>query len=131
MPTTRPRVAVFIGGGSNPGMNLTAKRWSLDRYREIVRRLVQELDVQVLLIGGKEDLELNQTLLAPLNVPADSVLNLAGQTQFGQTAAYLESCALFIGNDSSPMHLAAAVGTPVIAIFGPNQPAGVWTLPTR
>ena len=116
------RVAVFPGGGSNPGMQLTAKRWSLDGYREIVRRLVQDLHAQVLLIGGKEDFELNQSLLAPLDVPADTVLNLAGQTQFGQTAAYLESCALFIGNDSSPMHLAAAVGVPVIAIFGPTSP---------
>jgi ADP-heptose:LPS heptosyltransferase len=116
------RVAVFPGGGSNPGMELTAKRWSLDGYREIVRRLVQDLHMQVLLIGGKEDFDLNEALLAPLDVPPGSVVNLAGQTQFGQTAAYLESCALFIGNDSSPMHLAAAVGTPVIAIFGPTSP---------
>jgi lipopolysaccharide heptosyltransferase II len=116
------RVAVFPGGGSNPGMELTAKRWSLDGYREIVRRLVQDLHMQVLLIGGKEDFELNESLLTPLDVPPGSVLNLAGQTQFGQTAAHLESCALFIGNDSSPMHLAAAVGTPIIAIFGPTSP---------
>jgi lipopolysaccharide heptosyltransferase II len=121
-PTQHTRVAVFPGGGSNPGMQLTAKRWSLDGYREIVRRLVHDLHLQVLLIGGKEDIALNQSLLAPLDVPPDSVLNLARQTQFGQTAAYLESCALFIGNDSSPMHLAAAVGTPVIAIFGPTSP---------
>jgi lipopolysaccharide heptosyltransferase II len=121
-PVQQTRVAVFPGGGSNPGMQLTAKRWSLDGYREIVRRLVQDLHMQVLLIGGKEDFELNESLLAPLDVPAGSVLNLAGQTQFGETAAYLESCALFIGNDSSPMHLAAAVGTPVIAIFGPTSP---------
>ena len=87
-----------------------------------MRRLVQDLHAQVLLIGGKEDFELNRSLLAPLDVKPDAVLNLAGQTQFGQTAAYLESCALFIGNDSSPMHLAAAVGTPVIAIFGPTSP---------
>lgn len=122
VPPTRTRVAVFPGGGSNPGMQLTAKRWSLDGYREIVRRLVHDLHMQVLLIGGKEDLELNESLLAPLDIPPGSVLNLAGQSQFGQTAAYLASCALFIGNDSSPMHLAAAVGTPVIAIFGPTSP---------
>jgi lipopolysaccharide heptosyltransferase II len=121
-PAQQTRIAVFPGGGSNPGMQLTTKRWSLDGYREIVRRLVQDLHMQVLLIGGKEDFELNESLLAPLDVPPDSVLNLAGQTQFGQTAAYLESSALFIGNDSSPMHLAAAVGTPVIAIFGPTSP---------
>jgi lipopolysaccharide heptosyltransferase II len=122
LAVNRGRVAVFPGGGSNPGMELTTKRWSLDGYREIVRRLVQDLHMQVLLIGGKEDFELNESLLASLDVPLGSVLNLAGKTPFGQTAAYLESCALFIGNDSSPMHLAAAVGTPVIAIFGPTSP---------
>jgi lipopolysaccharide heptosyltransferase II len=118
----RIRVAVFAGGGSNPGMELTAKRWPLERYREIVRRLVQTLGVQVLLIGGREDSTLNEKLLEGLDVPAGSVINLAGQTSFGQTAAQIEACALFIGNDSSPMHLAAAVGTPVIAIFGPTSP---------
>jgi lipopolysaccharide heptosyltransferase II len=117
------QVAVFAGGGSNPGMELTVKRWPLERYREIVRRLVEELGVQVLLIGGREDSTLNEQLLAGLDLPAGSVINLAGQTSFGQTAAQIEACALFIGNDSSPMHLAAAVGTPVIAIFGPTSPA--------
>ena len=123
--SARPQVAVFVGGGSNPGMQLTSKRWSLDRYRELVARLVSELSVQVLLIGGPEDEQLNQTLLDGLTdpaLPADAVINLAGKTKFGQTAAQLANCILFIGNDSSPMHLAAAVGIPVIAIFGPTSP---------
>jgi len=121
--STRTRVAVFPGGGSNPGMEMTVKRWPLEGYREIVHRLVQELGVQVQLIGGREDTTLNEKLMEGLDVPEESVINLAGQTSFGQTAAQIEACALFIGNDSSPMHLAAAVNTPVIAIFGPTSPA--------
>ena len=116
------RVAVFPGGGSNPGMELTAKRWPLERYRELVRRLVHELDAEVLLIGGPEDIDLNQRLLEELDLPQGAITNLAGKTTIGQLAAHLEQCALFIGNDSSPMHLAAAVGIPVIAIFGPTSP---------
>lgn len=119
---SRLPVAVFLGGGSNPGMELTAKRWPVDRYQEIVRRLVHERNAQVLLIGGADDNSLNQSLLDTLDVPVGSVLNLAGKTTFGASAALLERCALFIGNDSSPMHLAAAVGIPVIAIFGPTSP---------
>ncbi len=116
------QVAVFTGGGSNPGMDLTAKRWPLERYRDIVSKLVHELDVQVLLIGGRDDAKLNQALIAELDVPTGSVIDLAGKTSFGESAAQIEACTLFIGNDSSPMHLAAAVGTQVIAIFGPTSP---------
>lgn len=120
--STRKQVAVFPGGGSNPGMQLTAKRWPLERYRELVRRLVHELDVQVVLPGGQDDYDLNEALLAGLEVPEHAVVNLAGKTSIGQLGAQLAACALFIGNDSSPMHLAAAVNTPVIAIFGPTSP---------
>jgi len=115
-------IAVFIGGGSNPGMELTAKRWPVERYRELVYKLVHERNAQVLLIGSADDAELNQSLLSDLDVPKRSVLNLAGKTNFGESAALLQRCVLFIGNDSSPMHLAAAVGIAVIAIFGPTSP---------
>ncbi len=120
--TSRLPVAVFIGGGSNPGMELTAKRWPIERYREIVYKLVHERNAQVLLIGGPDDAALNSSLLHDLDVPEGSVLNLAGKTNFGESAVLLQRCKLFIGNDSSPMHLAAAVNIPVIAIFGPTSP---------
>ena len=116
------QVALLPGGGSNPGMELTAKRWPLDRYRELARRLVQDLDAEVLLVGGPDDAALNSQLMESLDVVEGSVKNTAGKTSFGELAAQLERCALFIGNDSSPMHLAAAVGIPVIAIFGPTSP---------
>lgn len=121
-PAMQQRVAVFPGGGSNPGMDLTAKRWPATRYHALVERLVKERGVQVLLTGGPGDVELNQQVMQGLDLPAGSVRNMAGKTSFGETAALTESCALFIGNDSSPMHLAAAVGIPVIAIFGPTSP---------
>jgi lipopolysaccharide heptosyltransferase II len=118
----RTRVALLPGGGSNPGMELTAKRWSLERYRELTERLVHELNAEVLLIGGPDDAALNAQLLDGLHVPDGSVSNLAGKTTIGVLAAQLERCDLFIGNDSSPMHLAAALDIPVIAIFGPTSP---------
>jgi lipopolysaccharide heptosyltransferase II len=119
---SRLRVALFTGGGSNPGMDLTAKRWPLDRYQELARKLIHELGAQVLLIGGPGDVPLNQQLQDALGAQGDAVINLTGKTTLGELAAQLEQCALFIGNDSSPMHLAAAVNIPVIAIFGPTSP---------
>jgi lipopolysaccharide heptosyltransferase II len=122
LPESKLKVAVFPGGGSNPGMQLTAKRWPLERYKAIVRRLTLERDMHVLLIGGPDDKVLTQAIMEGLDVPEDTITDLAGQTTFGEMGANLEACALFIGNDSSPMHLAAAVGIPVIAIFGPTSP---------
>ena len=121
-PPIRKRIALFAGGGSNPGMELTVKRWPLARYLTLAQKLIAELDAQMLLIGGESDIALNQQLQDELAAPADIVLNLTGKTTLGELAAQLEQCALFIGNDSSPMHLAAAVNIPIIAIFGPTSP---------
>ncbi|HLX40244.1 MAG TPA: lipopolysaccharide heptosyltransferase II, partial [Ktedonobacteraceae bacterium] len=139
---SRLRVALFTGGGSNPGMQLTAKRWPLARYRELASRLIREREAQILLIGGPDDVPLNQQLrdeLATETTEAteateatetpeeqrkqgDAVIDITGKTSLGELAANLEQCDLFIGNDSSPMHLAAAVHIPIIAIFGPTSP---------
>jgi lipopolysaccharide heptosyltransferase II len=116
------QIAVFPGGGSNPGMELTAKRWPLERYSELICRLVHDLHAHVLLLGGPDDIQLNDKLMSSLAITTGMVMNLAGKTSFGELAAQLETCNLFIGNDSSPMHLAAAVDIPVIAIFGPTSP---------
>ena len=103
-------------------MDLTAKRWPLDRFEDLARKLIYELGAQLLLIGGPGDVPLNQQLQDALGAQGDTVINLTGKTSLGELAAQLEQCALFIGNDSSPMHLAAAVNVPVIAIFGPTSP---------
>lgn len=116
------RVALFAGGGSNPGMELTAKRWPLERYRALAERLLRDLDAELVLIGGSDDIALNERLHDELDAPAGRIIDLTGKTTFGELAAQLEQCDLFIGNDSSPMHLAAAVNIPVIAIFGPTSP---------
>ena len=118
---SRLRIALFTGGGSNPGMDLTAKRWPLDRFEDLARKLIYELGAQLLLIGGPGDVPLNQQLQDALGAQGDTVINLTGKTTLGELAAQLEQCTLFIGNDSSPMHMAAAVNIPVIAIFGPTS----------
>lgn len=122
LDTHHPRIALFPGGGSNPGMELTAKRWPLERYSVLARRLIDELDAVIVLIGGAGDVEINRQLRDGLNAPVDQISDLTGKTTIGELAAQLEQCDLFIGNDSSPMHLAAAVGILVIAIFGPTSP---------
>ncbi len=115
-----PLVAMHVGGG---GYSL-ARRWPVERFAEVAAALHDEWGAHVVLVGGAEEQALHAELLARLGKPkwAES---LAGQTEPRALAGLLAQCALFVGNDSLPMHLAAAAGIPVAAIFGPSN-ARAW-----
>ncbi len=115
-----PVVAIHPGGGSNPGMTLAAKRWPATRYAALADRLVDSIGAQIVVVGHPEDAPVARQLHMAMQFEA---LDLVGQTSFGQLAAVIERSDLYIGNDAGATHLAAAVGTPVIAIFGPTNPA--------
>jgi len=124
-------IAVHPGGGVNPGSSLLGKRWPAERYAVIVERLL-ERGYSVLLLGGADDKPLvaaitaagaSQPQPAPDGRRRGRLLDMSGRTSFSQLGALLERCRLFLGNDTGPMHLAVAVGTPVVAVFGPSQPA--------
>ncbi len=117
----RVRVALHAGGGSNPGMVLTAKQWLPERFAELARRLL-EAGAEVVLLGGSSDRPVSDRVRSILGSEGEPILDLTGATTLGQLGAVISSCDLFVGNDSGPTHLAAAVGTPVVAIFGPSTP---------
>lgn len=109
--TARPLVVVAPGAGW-PG-----KAWPADRYAKVVRHLVESVGACVALAGSPEEKALAGTVARLAGVP---VLDLAGQTTLGQLAALLREANLFLGNDSGPMHLAAAAGIPMVVLFGPT-----------
>ncbi len=113
-----PLAVVHPGGGSNPGMVLEAKRWPPDRYAQIIARL-HRAGYEVALVGAAADRAVVQAVRQHLTVPA---LDLSERLTFGQLGALLQRASLFLGNDSGTMHLAVAVGTPAVAIFGPSDP---------
>jgi ADP-heptose:LPS heptosyltransferase len=119
-PASTPRIALHPGGG---GYSL-ARRWPAERYSELATALHDETSATFILVGGAEERELHQSILEMLGHPEWAV-SAAGATSPKQLAATLGECALFIGNDSLPVHLAAAVGIPVVAIFGPSN-ASAW-----
>ena len=96
----------------------THKRWPHERFAETARLLVAESECAVLLVGGPEETAL-KTEVQKLSDAEDKVLIVSGS--LSQTAALLSRCRLMISNDSGLMHVAAAVGTPVLALFGPTQ----------
>jgi ADP-heptose:LPS heptosyltransferase len=111
---TGPLVAMHAGGDGFAGR----KRWSTRRFAEVGRHLIDNLDARVLLLGGASDLTLAEEVAADIGTGATV---LAGRTSLLETAALIERSALFIGNDSCPLHIAAAVGTPSVGIFGPSS----------
>lgn len=121
LPAGRPLAVIHPAGGQNPGMVLSAKRWPAPRFAEIARRLVQERRASIIIVGGPGDRELAEEVRR-LAGEADHVRNLAGELSFDELGALLEHAVLFIGNDTGAMHLAAAVGTPTVAVFGPSDP---------
>lgn len=107
-PSTGLRVALGIGASKGP------KTWPLERYIEVGRRLKQR-GAQLVLIGASD---LAEPASEFMSQEGTGVRNLVGPLRLQATAAALAQCDLFIGNDSGPMHLAAAVGLPVVEIVG-------------
>jgi heptosyltransferase-2 len=109
----RPLIALHPGSGGYS----TARRWAPERFAKLADALFQKTGGRLILIGGPEEAELHQQVRSCMR-SAMPVCSLAGKGSVHVTAAALELVDLFIGNDAGPMHIAAAVGAPVVAIFG-------------
>ena len=103
-----------------PGSVWLTKRWPREHFEELARKLISE-GWTVLLVGGEADKDLCTVITQ--NVPSDRLISAAGHLSLLQSAALLERCDVVVSNDSAPMHLATAVGTPVIGIFGATTPS--------
>lgn len=97
----------------------SAKCWHAPRFAALAERLMQECQAQVILFGASMEKETAAKIEAAVS---PRVINLVGKTRLRDLAALLESCRLVITNDTGAMHVAAAVTTPVIALFGPTNP---------
>lgn len=111
---------IWVGVG--PGSKMPAKRWPLQRFGEVVDRLIARYDIWPVAFGGPEDRLDGETLLARWG----RGYNAAGALSVRESSMALKSCALFIGNDTGTMHLAAAAGTPCVAIFSARDWPGAW-----
>ena len=109
---------VFCGGGKAP-----TQRWPLDRYAAVLERLSLESGLPVMGIGGASDLEAYERQIKP-RFAGMRVLN--EPLPMNELAALLRRAVCYIGNDTGPMHLAAAVGCPVIAIISARNRLGQW-----
>ena len=96
-----------------PGALRARKVWPRENYAELVRWLRNAFGARILLIGGADEAALGEALHAELG---DGVINQIGKTTLRQAAALLQQCDLYVGNDTGPMHIAAALGLPTVEI---------------
>jgi heptosyltransferase I len=102
-----------------PGTRWETKRWPAAGFAEIARRIRSEFSLPVVLVGMEDEIEVAREVE---QAAGESVVNLAGQTKLPELIALVAGAALVVMHDSGPMHLATALGRPMVAIYGPTSP---------
>jgi ADP-heptose:LPS heptosyltransferase len=113
--------------GMNPGAEYgPAKRWPEERFIEAARQVQKRVKCRWLVFGLKHEREAAARIVDGINKGASienlAAINLAGRTNLAELCAGLKACQVLLTNDSGPMHVAAALGTPVVALFGSTSP---------
>lgn len=98
-----------------PGASNAIKAWPPERFADLANRITKEFKVRIVICGASSDFDTQEAVAAQITAP---VIRLAGKTDLLQLIAILKQSALYIGNDTGPLHLAAAVGTPALCILG-------------
>lgn len=112
LPAAQTRIVIHAGSG---GFS-QARRWSVEGFARVADRLQREFNAQIVVVGGKSD-----DGAAVIEAMQGEAVDLVGKTSLAELAGVIQSASLFIGADSGVMHLAAAVGVPMVALFGPSN----------
>lgn len=109
--------------GLNPGAEYgPAKRWPVDRFIAAAKEIQKQTNCLWLILGGKGDTAIAGEIESALRIPNSALLNLAGQTSLRELCAITKLCRVLLTNDTGPMHIAAALGIPVVVPFGSTSP---------
>jgi heptosyltransferase-2 len=115
-----------IGGpvfGLNPGAEYgPAKRWPTEKFVAAAREIQRRTNCVWLLFGGRADAVITNQVESAIRNPQSAIFNLAGKTSLRELMALLKLCRVLLTNDTGPMHVAAALGTPVVVPFGSTSP---------
>jgi lipopolysaccharide heptosyltransferase II len=103
-----------------PGARWLTKRWPVDYFAELVRLLAKNFpDTRVTILGNGKDKPLGEIIA---RTAPERCLDLCGQTSLPEMVEWLRLCDLIVTNDTGPMHVAAALNKPLVALFGPTEP---------
>ncbi len=113
MSELRPFIAI------NPMAKWETKLWPADRFAQLADKIIARCGIKIIFTGSSDDRLSIDRIISKMNLRA---VNLSGKTTLTELAALYEKASLVISTDTGPMHLAAAIGTPVVALFGPTAP---------
>jgi heptosyltransferase-2 len=109
--------------GLNPGAEYgPAKRWPMEKFIAAAREIQKQTNCTWLVFGGQADAAIADRIESAIPSPPSAILNLAGKTSLRELMALLKICRVLLTNDSGPMHVAAALGIPVVVPFGSTSP---------
>lgn len=111
---TKPVVALGVGS-----TNSRAKRWTAENYAALSDRLTSELNANVVLVGGPDEIDISQKVSEMAKIKP---IILTGKTNLAEAVAVLSEVDLLVSNDMGLAHIAPAVGTKTLVIFGPTKP---------
>lgn len=104
--------------GINPGVFRPSRKWDKKKFALVADELSKKRQARIIITGGKRDIKLANDIS---NLMITKPIIVAGKTTLKQLAVLIQKCKLFITTDSGPMHIAVAVKTPLIALFGPGS----------
>jgi lipopolysaccharide heptosyltransferase II len=116
--TAGPNPIYGLNAGAEYG---PAKRWPVDRYIDAAKEILKRTNCTWILFGGKNDAEFANGIQSALG-DGPGVFNVAGHTSLREMMSLMKLCRVFLTNDTGPMHVAAALDVPVVAIFGSTSP---------
>jgi ADP-heptose:LPS heptosyltransferase len=103
--------------GVHPG-GMPCRRWPIENFSQVIEEISRQLPCHFVITGGKNEVDLVKKLIKRINI---KVINLAGKLSLKELGALIKRCNLYISNDTGPMHIAAILKTPLVAIFGPGD----------
>ena len=115
----KPVVAV------HPGVGAIMRQWLPESFATVIDLLIEKNQVNVVLVGGRDEAALAKKVLGYV-VNRKSVVSLAGKTSLADLTGLLRACSLYLGNNSGPQHIAAALGLPTVGIYSGVVDAAEW-----
>ncbi len=115
----KPLIAVLPGGGASWGKAAKNKRWAAHKYAQLIDKIIENFDAAIILLGDQKEEELCREVVSLAHFPIHCAV---GETSLLGLAALLMRAKAAIVNDGGPLHVAVAVGTKTVSIFGPVDP---------